>query len=124
MTPKENPPLQTSGKVLSGAGQVQTFSMMIIRGNTLRQSNGKGQSKRPNHHLKTKRAQRGGPVSKMTLAMADHLRILPVKLDEDQVDTHPFRPEEGEGHIIQTAGQARGTGTRCLRARRRRQVRL
>lgn len=124
MTPKEKTPLQTSEQELRGAGQVQTLNMMIIRGNPLRQSDGKGQSNHPNHHLKRKRAQRGGLVAKMTLPMADHLRILPVELDEAQDDTCPFSSEGGEEHIIKTTGLARGTGTRYQRARRRRQVRL
>lgn len=122
MTPKEKALLQTSGKEVRGARQVQTLSMMIIRGSPLKQSDGKDQSNRPNHHLKRKRAQRGGPVSKMTLGVADHLRK--VKLDKAQDDMHPFRPEGGEEHISKTIGQARGTGTRCQRARRRRPVRL
>lgn len=123
MTPKETTPLQTSGKEFRGAKQVQTLNMMIIRGNTLKQSDGKDQSNRPNHHLKRKPPQRGGPASKKTLAMADHLRILPVKLDEAQDDTHPFRREGEEDHIITTTDPARGPGTRCQRAKRRRQVR-
>lgn len=122
--PKEKPPLQMSRKGPRGAGQVQTFNMMIIRGNALRRSDGKDQSNHPNHHPKMKWAQRGQQVSKMSPAMADHFRILPVELDEAQDDTHPFRPEGEEEHIIKTKGQARGTGTRCQRARRRRQVRL
>lgn len=123
MTPKEKTPLQTSGQEHREAGQVQTLNMMIIRGNPLKQSDGKDRSNRPNHHLKRKRAQRGGPVSKMTLAMADHLRIRPVELDEAQDDTCPFSSEGGEEHIIKTTGRARGAGTRCQRARRHRQVR-
>lgn len=121
MTPEEKLHLQTSGKDLRGAGQVQTLNKMITRGNTRRRRDARDQSNHPNHRLKTDRAQRGGPASKMSQATADHLRILPVKLDEAQDDTHPSRPEEGEEHIIKTTGQARGTGTRCRRARSRRQ---
>lgn len=120
MTPKKKTPLQTSGRDLRGAEQVQTLDMMIIRSDTLRQSAGKDQSNHPNHQLKKKRSQRGGAVSKRTLAVAEHLRMLPVKLDEAQDDTHPFKPEGAGEHIIRTTGRARGTGTRCRRARRRR----
>ncbi len=123
MISKETTPLQISGKEVKGAGRVQTLNTMIIRGSTLKQSDGKDQSNRPNHHLKRKWAQRGGPTSKMNLAMAEHLRILMVKQDEARDDTRPFRPEGGEDHIIKTTGQAGGPGTRCQRAKRRRQVR-
>lgn len=109
---------------LRGAGRFQTFNMMIIRGNTLRQSDGRDQSNRPNNQLKMKRAQRGGRVSKMTLLTTDHLRILlPVKLVVAQDEIHPSRPEGGEEHTTKTTGRPRGTGTRYQRARRHRQVR-
>lgn len=119
MTPKKKTPFQTSGRELRGAEQDKTLDMMIIRSDTLRQSAGKDQSNHPNHQLKRKQSQ--GAVSKRTLAVAEHLRMLPVKLDEAQDDTHPFRPEGAGEHIIRTTGRARGTGTRCRRARRRRQ---
>lgn len=98
--------------------------MMILRENLLRSNDATGQLNRPEYNLRRKAAQRGGPVSKMSLAMADHLKILPVELDMAQDDTRPSRPEEGEERIIRTKGQARRTGTRCQRARRRRPVRL
>lgn len=59
MTLKEKPLLQIPGEELRGAGQVQTFDVMIIRGNTLRLSDGKDQSNQPNHHLKKKWTQKG-----------------------------------------------------------------
>lgn len=124
MTTKVKTPLQTSGKGLRGAGQVQTFNTITTRGSTLSQSDDKGRS---NRQLKAKQAQRWWPASNKTtpLATAGHLRILPVKLDEAQDDTHHCRqPEEGGGHIIKTTDRARGAGTRCQRAKRRRQVRL
>lgn len=122
MTTKVKTPLQTSGKGLRGAEQVQTFNTIITRGSTLSQSDDKDRS---NRQLKAKQAQRWRPVSnKMTpLATADHLRILPARLDEAQDDTHHCRqPEEGGGHIIKTTDRARGAGTRCQRAKRRRQA--
>lgn len=120
MTPKET--IQRSGKEVRGAEQVQTPNMTTIRLNTLKQSDGKDRSNRPSHHLRRKQAQRSGPVSKMTLATAGHLKILAANLGEvAQGDTHLFRQEGGEDHIIRTTGRARGPGTRCLRAKRHRQ---
>lgn len=96
--------------------------MMIITTDTLRRSDGKDQSNRPNHQLKKKPTQREEPVSKRTSAITEHLRVLPVKLDEAQGDTHPFRAEGAGDHINKTTGWAKGSGTRCPRAKRRRQV--
>lgn len=95
--------------------------MMIITTDTLRRSDGKDQSNRPNHQLKKKPTQREEPVSKRTSAITEHLRVLPVKLDEAQGDTHPFRAEGAGDHINKTTGWAKGSGTRCPRAKRRRQ---
>lgn len=107
---------------LRGAGWLWTFNMMNIRGNTLRQSDGRDQSNHPNHQLKMKLTQRGGRMSKMTLVTTDHLRILlPVKLVVAQDEAHPSRPEGGEEHTTRTTGRPRGTGTRYQRARRHRQ---
>lgn len=122
MTPKEKISLQRPEREVRGAGQLQTLNMMIIRGNTQRQSDDKGQSNHPDNHLKRRWDQRGGPVVKITQTMADRLRIHPVKLGEARDDT---RPEGGEDeHTIRTTDLAPGTGTRCQRARRHRQVRL
>lgn len=122
---KEKPLPQTPGKELRGAGQAQTIGVRIIRGETLMSSDGKDQSKQPNHRFKKKWAQKGQALSKRSLAASDHLRILSAELDEAlQAGTRPSRLEVEEEHIIKTSGQARGTGTRCQRARRRRRVRL
>lgn len=121
MMPKKKTPPQTPGRELRGAEQVQTSDMMIITTDTLRQSDGKDQSNRPDHQLKKKPTQREEPVSKRTLAITEHLRVLPVKPDEAQDDTHPFRPEGAGDRINKTTGWAKESGTRCPRAKRRRQ---
>lgn len=98
--------------------------MMTIRGNTLKQNDGKDQLNHPNHWLRRKCAQRGEPVGRITLVTADLLRIMAVKLREARDDTHRSRAEGREDHTTKTTDPARGSGTRCQRARRLRQVRL
>lgn len=122
--PKEKHTHQTSGKAVRGPGLVQTYPVMSIRGNILRQRNDRDQSNHPNTHLRMRWARRGSSVSIMNPAVTDHFRSLPTELDGGQEETHPFRPEGEEEPIIKTKGQARRTATRCQRARRRRQVRL
>uniref|UniRef100_A0A8D3DB60 Nuclear transcription factor, X-box binding 1 n=1 Tax=Scophthalmus maximus TaxID=52904 RepID=A0A8D3DB60_SCOMX len=124
MTPKEKITLQKLERELSGAEQGQTLNMMIIRRNTLRQSDDKDRSNRSNYQLKRRWARRGEPAAKITRTTADHLRIQTVKLGEVREDTQPSRPKEGDEHTVKTTNLVRGTGTRCQRARRHRQVRL
>lgn len=52
--PKGKHTHQTSGKGLRGPGLVQTYPMMSIRGNILRQRDGRDQSNHPNPRLKMK----------------------------------------------------------------------
>lgn len=122
MTPKEKITLQKLERELSGAEQGQTLNMMIIRRNTLRQSDDKDRSNRSNYQLKRRWARRGEPAAKITRTTADHLRIQTVKLGEVREDTQPSRPKEGDEHTVKTTNLVRGTGTRCQRARRHRQV--
>lgn len=107
---------------IKGREKTQSPNMTIIRGNTLTQSDGKDQSNHPNNHHKRSQAQRREPVAKMTLIRGEHLRILQAKVEEAQEGMLPFRPEGGEEQTIKTTNLVRGAGTRCQRAKKRRQV--
>lgn len=98
--------------------------MTVLRRNTRKQIDGKDLSNHPDHRYKRKYARRKEPVSRITLNMADLLRIIHVKQREAQDDTQPTTPEGREDHNTRTTGLVRGTGTRCQRARRLKQVRM
>ncbi|MEQ2208386.1 hypothetical protein XENOCAPTIV_027775 [Xenoophorus captivus] len=97
MVPEKKAPIQRLPKELNRAGQGADLKCTINRGKTGTGSDDADRSSLQKHRLMRRWTQREGLVAKMALNMADHLRILPAKLEKSQGLRNLFREEEGEG---------------------------